>query len=294
MAVRRNIGESSQDRHGIDSAMFSVVAEFRRRRSPCTNVPIREKQGRHLCMIYDQHPFQNGFPVSWGSTDDYYEPWTIFQLEIAACNLSWYCILDPDVDGSEKVLSDQHFDSVDSMDLSILETLYTMIQGWDMFFGIRIGSPTGPLPLQLSVPVYYWFSPAVRYPNLAKTERLLAARPERILEISCLAKWGTSSSKATKQQLAPISPVMTYRLSVATTDLLMKWKAVDGEVLCEAMFSGSAAERLDCLQKVMDELWEDAEHQLTAWEQLYLRACVKTCFVHFWKEPADDSNSESE
>jgi hypothetical protein len=60
------------------------------------------------------------------------------------------------------------------------------------------------------------------------------------------------------------------------------------------MFSGSAAERLDCLQKVMDELWEDAEHQLTAWEQLYLRACVKTCFVHFWKEPADDSNSESE
>ena len=32
----------------------------------------------------------------------------------------------------------------------------------------------------------------------------------------------------------------------------------------------------------MDDIWDDAEGQLTAWEQLYLRACVKVHFVHCW------------
>jgi hypothetical protein len=50
-----------------------------------------------------------------------------------------------------------------------------------------------------------------------------------------------------------------------------------------ARFVGSIAEMSDCLELVTNDIWADAENQLTAWEQLYLRACVKLYFSHFWK-----------
>jgi hypothetical protein len=43
---------------------------------------------------------------------------------------------------------------------------------------------------------------------------------------------------------------------------------------------------------VLDEIWEDAEGQLTAWEQLYLRACVKAYFMHFWRETDEEWRRE--
>jgi hypothetical protein len=49
---------------------------------------------------------------------------------------------------------------------------------------------------------------------------------------------------------------------------------------------GSVAEISDCAELVMNDIRDDAESQLTAWEQLYLRACVKFYFSYFWTERA--------
>jgi hypothetical protein len=53
-----------------------------------------------------------------------------------------------------------------------------------------------------------------------------------------------------------------------------------------ARFVGSTAEMSDCLELVTNDIWDDAENQLTAWEKLYLRACVRLFFRHFWRSRA--------
>ena len=64
----------------------------------------------------------------------------------------------------------------------------------------------------------------------------------------------------------------------------MEFSNTDNHGFVETRFVGSVAGQSVCLQMVMDELWSDTEKQLTAWEQLYLMACVKTYFAQYWKE----------
>ena len=56
----------------------------------------------------------------------------------------------------------------------------------------------------------------------------------------------------------------------------------------ETRFVGSWTDRSSYIEMVMTELWNDPDDQLTAWQQLYLRACVKSYFARFWKEQKND------
>jgi hypothetical protein len=46
---------------------------------------------------------------------------------------------------------------------------------------------------------------------------------------------------------------------------------------------GTAADYTSCLQVILDDIWQDRDQQLNAWQQLYALACLKLCFGRMWK-----------
>jgi hypothetical protein len=46
---------------------------------------------------------------------------------------------------------------------------------------------------------------------------------------------------------------------------------------------GTATAYSACRQALLDDIWRDRDHQLDAWQQLYVLACVKLCFRRMWK-----------
>lgn len=178
---------------------------------------------------------------------------------------------------------DQPSDRDKSMEISILEAYCALIQGWRMFRGTPCYVQEIPLPLQLSFPMLYKYCPNSRYLNNDEMENLLrSCREEKRLRLSCFARRGQGKLRRAKKQPVPVSPIASYCLSSATTNTLSMFGSVGDSGSDETRYVGSVLEMTDCLELVMDDIRGDAEGQLTAWEQLYVRACVKFYFLHFW------------
>jgi hypothetical protein len=51
----------------------------------------------------------------------------------------------------------------------------------------------------------------------------------------------------------------------------------------EMTWVGTDADYSSCVQVIIDDIWQDRDQQLDAWQQLYILACVKLCFGRMWK-----------
>jgi hypothetical protein len=93
--------------------------------------------------------------------------------------------------------------------------------------------------------------------------------------------------------MGSISATATYHLSSETTAIVVAYSPEEKSRI-RTNFVGTIAERSTCIDVILTDLWDDVDGQLTAWEQLYARACVKCYFACHWKsidESPDGSDS---
>jgi hypothetical protein len=59
------------------------------------------------------------------------------------------------------------------------------------------------------------------------------------------------------------------------------------------LFAGTSQQREECVQLIIQEVWQSIDNQLDAWHQLYILACVKKWFSTYWEIAASDNESEA-
>jgi hypothetical protein len=189
--------------------------------------------------------------------------------------------------------------SVTSVLSDIFTYVYAISDTWKLFIGKSVHiSPDSRAwsPLQLSIPFYYKTPPDLPYPlkNEILVKKTLACRPKLTLRLSCLAKHGPGclleldeDDKTKPMTSAP--DTATYHLSPETTAFVL----AHGPGWSSTNFKGTSTERSMCMDMILTDLWDDVDGQLTAWEQLYVRAYVKCYLAWYWKESdGSDSNGE--
>jgi hypothetical protein len=121
--------------------------------------------------------------------------------------------------------------------------------------------------------------------NEAMMDKVLSCKPRLTLRLSCFAKDGPGPFVEQKgQDRSGINSfaTTTYHLSLGITILVMAHNTKE-EGAHSPNFVGTTAERSTCMDLILTDLWDDVDGQLTAWEQLYVRAYVKVYFACHWK-----------
>jgi hypothetical protein len=174
--------------------------------------------------------------------------------------------------------------------LGTFTQVYAMFETWKLFEGAFVGTPpgTGPSPLQLSLPLYHLFPSQQYCPALLNGPS--SHGPTLVFRLSCFARHPAHPLE-TPQYLSPfardwkpVNIVATYNLSPTATTTLKEFSREhdDDYPVMMTRFTGTMAELSTCINMILTELWDDKDNQLTAWEQLYTRACVRFYFSYFW------------
>ena len=260
----------------VDSAMSSLATEFVQRRSLSTEAPCSQIQRQSLFMMFMRPRGEaKGEHVSWEALSTYHEASYVLEMTFLAARLSGIEI--------DQVPPEPPSACDKSINISILQAYCVLIQSWRVFCGIPCCNQEIPLPLQLSLPMLYRYPPNSRYLNNEEIQRLLLSfRGEKRLRLSCFARRGPSRLGRAVKPPIPVSPNASYCLSSATTSALLMFSKIGDDHSDETRFVGSLAEMSGCIELVMDDIRNDTEGRLTAWDQLYLRACVKFYFPYFW------------
>lgn len=276
---------SNRYKRSVDSAMSSVATGFRRQGLPHMVATFPQMQGGRFSILKKSHlPEVEAELVSWQALSTYHEGSYVFKLRKAAGRISTDDTrVDSDQTRTDSYPPDPPSDRDKSMDIDILGTFCALVQRWQICYGTPRYVQEIPLPLQLSVPMLNKYPPTSRYLKNAEMENLLSCRAERRLRLSCFARRGPETLEHAEKEYTTVSPIASYCLSSVTTNALLMRSDTEDNKSDGTRFVGSVAELSDCSQMVMGDIWEDAENQLTAWEQLYLRACVKLYFLHFWR-----------
>jgi hypothetical protein len=176
----------------------------------------------------------------------------------------------------------------------VLSDIFICVQAitdtWKLFAGKLVGtSRDGKIPsrLQLSMPIYYSQPRSLPYPvnNEAMMDKVLSCKPRLTLRLSCFAKIGPGPFVEQKEQDRSgtnFFATTTYHLSLGITILVMAHNKKEDDA-DSPNFVGTTAERSTCMDLILTDLWDDVDGQLTAWEQLYVRAYVKVYFACHWK-----------
>jgi hypothetical protein len=82
------------------------------------------------------------------------------------------------------------------------------------------------------------------------------------------------------------------KFCTAAPDVHELWVSGWGD-LGDLVFTGTLQQLQECLQLVIQEVWQNTNNQLDAWGQLLLLACVKKSFSTYWKIVASDGGSEA-
>jgi hypothetical protein len=278
-------------RRSFDSAMFSVATEYLRRRASNKKVSLPTIGRRHYAMMFKYRlSQQEGELISWEALSTCHEAAYVLVLHRTAKQIAVdrdeHDLYRDTASGSSVDNLMQPSECEKSVDIGILEAFCSLIQSWQLYLITPKYVQGIPLPLQLSVPMLWKCPPTSRYLNRVETERLLACRTEKRLRLSCFARRGPGKLRPAEEEPIPVSPIASYRLCLATTSALLMFSNDDDTEVDAARFVGSTAEMSDCLELVTNDIWDDAENQLTAWEKLYLRACVRLFFRHFWRSRA--------
>jgi hypothetical protein len=176
----------------------------------------------------------------------------------------------------------------------IFTALYAIFDAWKYFEGTIVGARNDDKilsPLQLSLPFYYVYLPQLycHIEDQAMLNELSSCAPNLTLRLSCFAKHGPGSLGEQQVKRAPATA--TYHLSPATTKIVIAHSMHENGRRTSRL-AGTAANRSKCMEMILTDLWDDVESQLTAWEQLYTRACVKRYFAWCWKVTDQTPNEQ--
>jgi hypothetical protein len=174
---------------------------------------------------------------------------------------------------------------------------------WKLFVGKFVRtSRDGEIlsPLLLFMPAHYAQPQSLPYPvdDEAMMNKVLSCKPELTLRLACFAKHGPDrflEDKGQDSSGTSLFATATYHLSPGITALVMA-HCVQENFPLQPSFVGTTAELSSCTDMIPTEIWDDADGQLTAWEQLYVRACMKCYFPWRWKvkEESPDGRDPSE
>jgi hypothetical protein len=91
---------------------------------------------------------------------------------------------------------------------------------------------------------------------------------------------------------------LSVRLSGYVLDFCIATPSLDDQYILsrsnEIVFAGTLQQGQDCVQLIIQEVWQNTNNQLDAWGQLYLLACVKKSFSTYWEIAASDDGSEAD
>jgi len=155
--------------------------------------------------------------------------------------------------------------------------LFEVSKVWDIYLGHAIKCRPGFMsPLQVQVPQHYAYSRQL--PFLQSHEFQKPRRAVRLLFLD-------------HKQLVTRSGLSGQSFRVAACFHISEkcLKAMDGPVIDEIAQSGHFPESMGeerCLQLIMNDIWEDSDEQLDAWQRLYVRACVRKWFKYLWAREA--------
>jgi hypothetical protein len=154
--------------------------------------------------------------------------------------------------------------------------LLEVCEAWDIYHGIETRLPGGVLsPLQMQVPQSYAHVRLETAPKSVKsrwrsrrTLRLLCLDPKR-LEATGLEHW--TGQRCQVVGVFDISDQCYKEMGELVVDRLSPF----GD------FTESMGQER-CLQLILNDIWEDPDEQLDAWQRLYIRAYVRKWFKYLW------------
>jgi hypothetical protein len=77
----------------------------------------------------------------------------------------------------------------------------------------------------------------------------------------------------------------------ATPDFDEFYLESPGEIV---VLAGTPQQRQECLQLIIQEVWQNTDNQLDAWGQLLILACVKKDFSTYWEIVVSDDDSDAD
>jgi hypothetical protein len=181
--------------------------------------------------------------------------------------------------------SDPHTQMVSSEDYRNL--LFGTLDAKQIFLGERTGpAKRGHRPLQILLPLQH----VVRgYKTVFPTSFKRRQANLRLV-------W---YSRRLKREEREADPACYFDLSVQLTSCMLEFCVATPTLSVEperpqiphvsgVAFAGTLQQREECLQLIMQEIWQNAGSQLDAWRQLLLLAWVKKCFSAYWKTTMSD------
>jgi len=154
--------------------------------------------------------------------------------------------------------------------------LLEVCEVWDIHHGIPAESQPGFLsPLQMQVPQPYANARLNTAPDSLKSRW----RRRRTLRLLCLDPKQLAAATQLGLYARRLKVTGVYNISEqcsqAMGDLIVDDKSPFGD------FTESMGEDI-CMQLILDDIWEDPDQQLDAWQRLWVRACVRKWFKHVW------------
>jgi hypothetical protein len=119
-------------------------------------------------------------------------------------------------------------------------------------------------------------------------------RMQAVLQLICFDPFLTGDDN-TNYRFLELSVQLTgyvLKFCTATPDVHELWVSGSGD-LGDLVFAGTLQQRQECLQLIIQEVWQNTNDQLDAWGQLLLLACVKKSFSTYWEIVASDGGSEA-
>jgi hypothetical protein len=157
--------------------------------------------------------------------------------------------------------------------------LFKLGEAWDIYHCFAKACETGVLsPLQIQVPYAHVNS------NLSALAGLQGLQlPRRTLRLLCLNPKELATGPIVKAM--PFVVVACFDISEQCS------KAMGDPVIDYLSYFGDLAEPTGqerCLQLILNDIWEDSDAQLDAWQRLYVRAYVRKWFKYLWVRRADE------
>lgn len=169
----------------------------------------------------------------------------------------------------------------------VLGQIFDFFDDWSVFVGMleyRTPESPGLQLMDVQLPIQYMFSSLLPgdHDQDVNTVDLVATRP--VVRLCCVKilkpyeQWSPNrSSDLYKFDLSPKLSERLIQLSAQETldNVLRKLRLT---------FVASLTDFQSLTGMILDEIWENAHDQLTAWGRLYTRACFRKCFKHYWRD----------
>jgi hypothetical protein len=163
-------------------------------------------------------------------------------------------------------------EGIDDTGWEAVTKLLKVCEAWDIYHGEPTADKPGYLsPLQMQVPQLYANAYLVNAPEPFKSQRR-----QRTLRLLCLDPKQMAEANGSWERLkVTASFELSEHCSQAMGDLVVDDLSPFGG-FAESM----GQER--CLQLILNDIWEDPDGQLDAWQRLYIRAYVRKWFKYLW------------